>query len=215
MSRFTVIECEQRSDEWFAARAGRLTGSSAADMMRKIKSGEAASRRHLRIRLALERITGMPQERAFTTAAVERGREKEPAAFARYEAETGSILEPVGFLSLGPIMAGCSLDSFVSGRKGIVEGKCPESATHFEYLRTRQIPADYRWQCIHNLWVSEADYCDFISWDDRFPEDLQYLCIRLERNETEIAAYEQAALQFLAEVEIEVEEVNKLRKSAA
>jgi hypothetical protein len=212
---FTIIECEQRSDAWYAARAGRLTGSAAADMMRTIKSGApSTSRKHLMMRLALERITGRPQERGFTTAAVEHGRDTEPVALARYEAETGSILEPVGFLSLGAVMAGCSLDSFVSGRKGIVEGKCPESATHYEYLRTKQIPPDYRWQCVHSLWVSNAEYCDFISFDDRFPDDLQYLCVRLERNEGEIRAYESAALRFLAEVTVEVNEINKLRIAA-
>lgn len=215
MSRFIVIECEQRQPEWFAARTGRLTGSAAADMMRKVKSGDwSTSRKHLRMRLALERITGQPQERAFTTAAVERGREHEPFAASRYEAETGCILEPLGFLSMGPIMAGCSLDSFIHGRRGIVEIKCPESATHYEYLKTREIPSDYRWQCIHNIWVTGAEFADFISFDDRFPDDLQYLCVRLERKEREIEAYEAEVNRFLAEVSVEVNEINKLRKAA-
>jgi hypothetical protein len=184
-------------------------------MVRTIKSGApSASRKHLLMRLALERITGRPQERAFTTAAVQNGMDKEPDALARYEAETGSILEPVGFLSMGAVMAGCSLDSFVSGRMGIVESKCPESATHYEYLKTKQIPTDYRWQCIHNLWVSGAQYCDFISFDGRFPEDLQYLCVRLERSEIEISNYESAAMRFLAEVAVEVTEINKMRVAA-
>jgi predicted phage-related endonuclease len=215
MNRFTIIDCEQRSQEWFAARAGRLTGSAAADMMRKTKSGDwAASRKHLRMRLALERITGQPQERAFTTAAVERGRELEGMAASRYEAETGYILEPLGFLSMGPIMAGCSLDSFIHGRRGLVEIKCPESATHYEYLKTREIPPDYRWQCIHNLWVTGAEIADFISFDDRFPDDLQYLCVSLQRKEREIEAYEAEVSKFLAEVAVEVNEINKLRKAA-
>jgi predicted phage-related endonuclease len=215
MSRFTIIDCEQRTPEWFAARAGRLTGSAAADMMRKVKSGDwSTSRKHLRMRLGLERITGQPQESAFTTAAVAHGIEKEPFASVRYEAEAGCILEPLGFLSMGPIMAGCSLDSFIHGRRGIVEIKCPESATHYEYLKTRQIPSDYRWQCIHNLWVTGAEYCDFISFDDRFPDDLQYLCVRLERKESEIEAYEAEVNRFLAEVAVEVSDINKLRKAA-
>ena len=215
MSRFTVVPCEQRTQEWFAARAGRLTGSAAADMMRKIKSGDwAASRKHLRMRLVLERITGQPQERAFTTAAVAHGRDKEPVAALRYEAEAGCILEPTGFLSMGPIMAGCSLDSFIHGRRGLVEIKCPESATHYEYIKTRQIPSDYRWQCIHNLWVTGAEFADFISFDDRFPDELQYLCVRLDRKESEIAAYDAEVSKFLAEVAVEVNEINKLRIAA-
>lgn len=211
---FTVLDFEQRSPEWFTARAGRLTGSCAAAMMTEIKSGEAAARRDLRVRLALERITGRPQENEFTTAALQHGIDTEPAALGIYEAITGQILERTGFLSLDGVMAGCSLDAFVSGRKGIVEAKCPKSATHYEYLKTKQIPKPYRWQCLHNLWVSDAEWCDFISYDDRFPEHLQYLCMRVERNEVEIKSYATAAVRFLAEVAIEVDDINKLRLAA-
>lgn len=213
---YTIIDCEQRSDEWRAARAGRLTGSSAANMMREArkKGDESAARRDLRFRLALERITGRPQENEFTAASVRHGVAKEPEALGIYEAETGQILERVGFLSLGAVMAGCSLDGFVDGRKGIVEAKCPKSATHWEYLTTREIPSDYRWQCLHNLWVSGAQWCDFISYDDCFPEELQYLCIRLERDETQIQAYAALAGRFLAEVSIAVADINKLKAAA-
>jgi len=217
---YAVLDLEQRSPEWMAARAGRLTGSVAADAMRTMKSKPkefTAARKHLRMRLALERITGRPQEREFTTAAVQHGVEREPIALARYEAMSGEVLTRVGFLSHNEVLAGCSLDSAVMpGQRivGIVEAKCPESATHFEYLRTRMIPYDYRWQCLHNLWVSGADWCDFISFDDRFPEDLQYLCVRLERDPKEIREYEIAVCRFLAEVDEEVDEVNKLRKAA-
>lgn len=216
---YTILTCEQRSDEWHAARAGRFTGSCAADAMNTIKSGAfSASRKHLRTRLALERITGKPQERKFTTEALQNGIDKEPMALGRYEAETGEIVTRVGFIKHNELMAGCSLDAAIMLRDrmvGIVEGKAPESATHLEYLKPpHNIPSDYRWQCLHNLWVSGADWCDFISFDDRFPDDLQYLCVRLNRDEKEIRAYEIAALRFLAEVTEEVDEINKLRVAA-
>jgi len=213
---YLLIECDQRSDEWKRARAGRLTGSVAANMMREArkKGDESAARRDLRFRLALERITGRPQENEFTAASVRHGVAKEPDALGIYEAMTGQILERVGFLSLGPVMAGCSLDGFVAGRAGIVEAKCPKSATHYEYLTTREIPGDYRWQCVHNLWVSGAQWCDFISYDDCWPERLQYLCVRLERNEQEIQAYAASAGRFLAEVSVAVNDINKLKAAA-
>jgi hypothetical protein len=216
---YTVIDCEQRSDAWMAARAGRLTGSCAADAMQVIKSGAfSASRKHLRMRLALERITGRAQERKFTTDAVQHGIDKEPVALGCYEARAGEILTQIGFLSHNEIMAGCSLDAAIMERRkilGIVEGKAPESATHMEYLKPPHIiPADYRWQCLHNVWVSGAEWCDFISFDDRFPTDLQYLCVRFQPDEKEIRAYEIAALRFLAEVDEEVDAVNKLREAA-
>lgn len=216
---YTVIDCEQRSPQWFAARAGRLTGSAAYEAMHTIKSGAfSAARRHLCMRLALERITGKPQERPFTTAAVQHGIDHEPAALARYEAESAEILERPGFLQHNEVMAGCSLDAaliITAGRiKGIVEAKAPESDTHFEYLSAKKVPDLYHWQCLHNLWVSGAEWADFISYDPRFPADLQYLCVRVHAEPKMIRTYEIAALRFLAEVDERVDEINKLRRAA-
>ena len=142
---FTIINCEQRSDEWRAARVGRLTGSRAPHMMAKIKSGEAAARRNLRVGMALERITNRPYERFFTARVTQTGIETEPQALATYEVRSGDIVERTGFLSLDGVMMGCSLDGHVNNFEGIVEAKCPESATHYGYLKTRQIPEEYYW----------------------------------------------------------------------
>ena len=211
---FVVIDCEQKSPEWFTARLGRLTGSVAVDITRTVKSGEAASRRNLRVRLALERITGRSQESDYESQAMQHGNEFEAKALSTYEARSGSLVERVGFLRCESLMAGCSLDALVDGGDGIVEAKCPKSATHLEYLRTRQIPNDYYWQCVHNLWVSGAKYADFISFDAAFPDELQYLCVRMERNKTVIAEYEALATRFLAEVAVEVSEIEAMRNAA-
>lgn len=211
---FTVIDCEQRSDEWRLARVGRLTGSRAQHMMARIKSGEAAARRNLRVGMGLERITGKPYERGFSSRYTDQGIETEPLGIAAYEARTGSIVERTGFLSCESIMVGCSLDGHINAFEGILEAKCPESATHYGYLKTREIPEEYRWQCLHNMWVSGAKWCDFVSFDPSFPADLQYLCVRMERNEKDITAYALAATMFLAEVVVEVNEIQKLRVAA-
>jgi hypothetical protein len=212
--KYQVIDCEQKSPEWYAARIGRLTGSRAPEIMRRIKSGEAASRRNMRVQIALERITGRSLDSEFLSADMQNGIDREAHALALYEANSGQILERVGFLSCEGIMAGCSLDAFVSGRVGITEAKCPKAATHLEYLRTKQIPTDYYWQCVHNIWVSRARWCDFISYSPDFPEELQYLCVRLEPTMQELVAYEKAAMEFLAEVTVEVNAINEMRKAA-
>lgn len=208
--KYTIIECEQRSPEWYAARLGRLTGSVACDMMTKIKSGESAARRKLRVRLALERLTGRRQESDFLNASMQHGIDTEPMAVAEYEARTGTILEPVGFCQAEGLMAGCSLDSFVCGREGIVEIKCPDSSTHYEYLKQKKLPIDYYWQCLHNVWITSAKWCDFVSFDPRFEERLQYLCMRFEPTSQELTAYDQSAREFLAEVSVEVREMKEL-----
>lgn len=201
---FTICEAEQRSAEWFKARAGLLTGSRAADMLATIKSGEAAARRDYRMQLVCERLTGQPQEDGFINAAMQRGIELEPKAFAAYEALTGSVAVRTGFLRHNTILAGCSLDGHVDNFAGIVEIKCPKSATHLKYWRgPGKAPEDYIPQITHNLWITGAQWCDFLSFDDRFPENLQTFLVRVTRDEVDIDGYEKKALAFLAEVEAE------------
>ncbi len=208
---FTVIEAEQRSPEWFAARLGRLTGSRAADMLATIKSGEAAARRDLRIQLVCERLTQSLQEDAFVNAAMQRGIDCEPLAFSAYESLTGNVAHRTGFLAHDTLAIGCSLDGHVGDFAGILEVKCPKSATHLGYLRGGKVPTAYVPQITHNLWVTGAAWCDFLSFDDRFPVELQTFLVRQERNEQEIASYALAANLFLSEVAAEVEAVKGLR----
>ena len=204
---FTVIDAPQRSESWFAARAGRLTGSVAADMLSTIKSGESAARRDLRMRLVCERLTGAPQEDGFVNAAMQRGIDLEPQAFAAYESLTGNMTVRSGFLSHKSIMAGCSLDGHIGNFEGVLECKCPKSATHLRYLNEGVLPREYVPQVTHNAWIAGAEWVDFLSYDDRFPADLQVFYVRVLSKDLDIEKYEKSALAFLAEVD---ESVNVL-----
>lgn len=197
------------------ARLGRLTGSRAADMLATIKSGEAAARRDLRLQLVCERLTQQVQEDGFVNAAMERGIALEPAAFAAYEARTGHVAQRTGFIADREYAVGCSLDGHVGDFEGIVELKCPKSATHLKYLRGGIAPADYLPQITHNLWVTGAAWCDFLSFDDRFPAALQTFLVRVERDAQAIAAYEAKALAFLDEVDRDVLAVRSMTELSA
>lgn len=199
--KFTIHDAPQGTPEWLAARAGRLTGSRAGDMLAKVKAGEAAGRRDYRVQLVTERLTGCPQEDGYQSAEMKWGNEQEPFARMAYEAATGIIVRQTGFLALDEIMAGCSLDGDVEKFTGIVEFKCPKSATHIAYLSDGGLPSKYRPQVTHNLWVTGAQWCDFVSFDPRLPENLQLLIVRVNRADVDLAAYEAEALAFLAEVE--------------
>jgi putative phage-type endonuclease len=213
---FTVIAAEQRSPLWFIARAGLLTGSRAADMLATIKSGEAAARRDYRMQLVCERLTGQPQEDGFVNAAMQRGIDLEPRAFAAYEALTGAMAVRTGFLLSSTHMAGCSLDGHVENFTGIVEIKCPKSSTHLKYWRgPGKAPDDYIPQITHNLWITGAEWCDFLSFDDRFPEELQTFLVRVKRSDVDIDGYEKKALAFLAEVEAETLAIKTATKGVA
>jgi hypothetical protein len=213
MSRYTIIDCAQRTPEWYAARAGRATGSKAAAILAKIKSGEAAARRDYRLQLATERLTGTPQENGFVSAEMQRGIDLEPAARDAYEIETGEIVRTTGFFSMTEFLAGCSPDGLIDG--GLVGFKCPKSTTHVEYLKCNRVPPEYVPQVTHELWVADdAEHYDFVSYDDRLPEGLQLLVVRAYRVEFDIAAYDKEMAKFLADVEAEVQALKKLRKAA-
>lgn len=199
---FVVIDCEQRSPEWRAARAGRLTGSRASVVLMKGRSGERSKTREKYLyQLIGERINGEARETFFANADMQRGIALEPLAFAMYEASMGAMVRRTGFLQMDDHLAGCSLDGDIGNFSGIIELKCPMTATHLAYRADPQsLLDDYRAQVRHNLWVSGAAFCDLISFDDRLPKNKQLFRLRVERRDADIAAYAEAAVQFLAEV---------------
>lgn len=210
-----IVDAEQRSAEWYAARAGRMTGSRAADAFARLKGGaEAASRRDYRLQLAVERLTGTPMESGYINAEMQRGIDMEPAARGRYEMETGNLVRQTGFVIGDNEWTGCSLDGDVDGFAGIVEFKCPKSTTHIGYLQSGDLPATYRAQVTHNLWVTGAQWCDFCSFDDRLPAGLDWVHVRVYARDVDIEAHARAAEQFLAEVEDEFAKLTSLRRAA-
>lgn len=217
MSRFTVIEAEQRSEAWFAARAGRATGSKADCVIAQGKDGkEAFTRRDYRIQLACERLTGKPEEGGFVSFDMKRGIELEPVALAAYEAHSGNIVRQTGFLSCNEIQAGCSLDGDMDGFKGMLELKAPKTNTHIGYWRDRaSFIADYEGQLLHNFLVSGADYCDLCSFDDRLPKQLQLLVIQIPRKSMRVDWYVDQLNRFLAEVSVEMRDIQGLMVAEA
>lgn len=203
-----IIACDQRSPEWMALRLGKLTGSRAADAFATLKSGgESASRRNLRLQLVLERLTGQSQESGYINADMERGILLEPDACAAYEAETGIVVSPVGFVAHDTLAAGCSPDGLTDD--GLIEIKCPKAATHLDYVRGG-LPAEYRTQILHGLWLTGAAWADFVSYHPAFPLALQLKVTRLYAKDLDLAAYELTVRLFLGEVDRELAQVQAL-----
>ena len=209
---YKIIECEQRSDEWFAARAGRVTGSRAADVTAKIKTGEAAARRDYKLQLAIERLTGRPvEDGGFVSADMQRGIDLEAVARAEYVRRTGLAVRETGFVISEDMPIGCSVDGDVGEFRGILEIKCPKSWTHIQYLKAGALPPVYRSQVIHNMLVTDAQFCDFVSFDDRLPEGLQFFHIRYLRSANEMDAYRAELNAFLVDVETEYQALLELK----
>lgn len=215
MRTFTVLDAEQRTPTWYAARLGRLTGSCAGDMVATIKSGESAARRNLRLRLVLERLTGASQESDFVSPAMQAGIDREEFAFRAYEALTGDVAVRVGFCQHDEHMAGCSPDGYLGDFAKLLSIKCRQPAAHYEFIRSGKIPADAFAQIRHELWITGAADCDYFSWNPDFEPALQSRIVTVTRLEAGIADYEQKALEFLKSVDVEVATMRALANPAA
>lgn len=212
MNDFATIE--QGSAEWKQARAGKLTASRMADALAKTKSGWGASRATLMGTLIAERLTGIAAE-GFTNDAMRWGTEKEPEAREAYEFASGVDVEQVGFIIHPSISAaGASPDGHIAD-DGMVEIKCPNTATHIETLLGQAIPGKYATQMLWQMACTGRKWCDFVSFDPRMPMDMQLFIKRLERDDVHIADMESEARQFLREVDEKIAALTQQFRAAA
>jgi putative phage-type endonuclease len=198
---------EQRTDDWFAARLGKVTASRVADVIAKTKTGYGAGRANYMADLVVERLTGQKAS-SFTNAAMEWGTEQEPNAKAAYAAKTGILVEDVGFIDHPTVaMSGASPDGFAED--GLIEVKCPNTATHLEYVLAELPPLKYFTQMQWQMACTGRPWCDFVSYDPRLPERLQLLVVRVPRDDDYIKMLEQEVTTFLQELD---DKLNKLEK---
>ena len=199
---------EQGTDEWFAMRIGKVTASRVADVIAKTKSGYSSSRDNYMAQLVCERLTGQKGE-SFTNAAMQHGTETEPLARLAYEVSQNVLVDQVGFVPHPSIkMAGASPDGLV-GDDGLIEIKCPNTATHIETLLSETVPTKYFTQMQFQMACTGRQWCDFVSFDNRLPAELQLFVKRVPRDEMYIKLMEAEIVQFLAELD---DKINKLMK---
>lgn len=195
-----VLAFDQGTPEWLAARAGKVTASRIEAVLAKIKTGEAATRRDYKAQIVAEILTGVPQESGFINDEMRWGTATEPLARAAYEADTGEIVEQVGLVMHPTIeRAAASPDGIVGN--GLIEVKCPKTATHLQYLIDGVAPAKYQPQMLWQMACTEQSWVDFVSFDPRLPEDMQLFVVRFQRDDKRIAEMEAEALKFLTEVD--------------
>ncbi|MFU7056388.1 lambda exonuclease family protein [Pseudomonas aeruginosa] len=193
----------QQTDDWFAQRLGKVTASKVKDVMAKGRGGApSATRQNYMMQLLCERLTGKRDE-GYTSAAMQRGNDLEPIARAAYEmyedcevVEVGLILHPSidGF--------GASPDGVIlleNGRRGL-EIKCPNTAQHIAVIQSGKHDTQYEWQMLAQMACADLESVDFVSFDDRLPEELQYVCFRYHRDEERIREMESEVKAFLEEL---------------
>ena len=202
-----VINCEQGSPEWLAARAGRVTASHICDVINFKKNGEeSTSRRDYRIKMVTEMLTGTPCEDVYPNADMRRGTELEPYARIAYEDLSGMHVQQVGlFVHASIPQAAASPDGLV-GADGLIEIKCPRSYNHINnILADGIIDSDYQLQMLWQMECTQRRWCDFVSYDPLMPEALRLFVVRFNRDEEALAGIREKVVKF-------IEEANNLKE---
>ena len=195
----TTVNLEQGSQEWLQARCGKVTASRVADIMAKTKSGYSASRGNYMAELVCERLTGVPTD-TYKSAAMEWGTAQEPHARAAYEAVGGVLVEEVGFVPHPSIPdTGSSPDGLVKDN-GLIEIKCPNTATHIDTLLSGKVPDRYNTQMQWQMACTGRVWCDYVSYDPRMPENMRLFLTRVFRDQSAILAMETEVLTFIHEL---------------
>lgn len=206
-------EIIQGSDAWKQLRLGKVTASRVSDVVARTKTGYGASRANYMASLIAERLTGVPTE-TYQNAAMTHGTETEPEARCAYEFYQGVAVTEVAFVPHPKIdQAGCSPDGLV-GDTGLVEIKAPNTATHLETLLGQSVPGKYITQIQFQMACTGRQWCDFVSYDPRMPENMRLFIKRVERDEGKIKELESEVASFLLEMAVKLSELNSLYGTA-
>ena len=199
---------EQRTDDWYAARLGKVTASRVADVIAKTKTGYGAGRANYLADLVVERLTGQKAQ-GFSNAAMEWGTQTEPQARAAYSAKTGILVEEVGFIDHPTVaMSGASPDGFAE--EGLIEVKCPNTSTMLEFILDGKPPQKYVTQMQWQMACTTASWCDYVSFDPRMPKHMRLIVIRQDRDNKLIAELEKEVTAFLREIDERIAKLNEL-----
>ena len=203
-----IEKVEQGTPEWFAARLGNVTASRVADVIAKTKSGYSASRENYMAQLICERMTNTVAE-SYTNAAMQWGTETEPLARAAYESLADVLVDEVGYIAHPTIeRAGASPDGLI-GVFGLLEIKCPNTATHIDTLISEQVPTKYITQMQWQMSCTGRTWADFVSFDPRLPSGLQMFVKRVEFDAEYVAMLKEEVIKFLTELDAKIFKLNE------
>lgn len=186
-----ISDIEQGSEEWLALRFGWITASKFKDV---IAGGQGKTRMAYMRQLAAETITGERID-SYSNEYMEWGTETEPQARAMYELENAVNVDQISFIKHDSIRAGCSPDGLI-GNDGLIEIKCPKTTTQIETFLSGKMPPSHKAQVQGQLWISEREWTDFVSFDPRINGSSSYFCVRVYRDEAYIKTLEEGVKAF-------------------
>lgn len=191
-------DIEQRSDEWYAIRCGRLTGSDFHTFM-----GNSETKKNKLLQKACEKITGKIEDDHYISADMQRGIDLEDEAVFLYEMQSGNEVKKVGFIELDEFV-GCSPDGLV-GDDGMIECKAPKDSVYLKQVIEDKIKPEYYTQIQYNLYVSGRKWCDYIAYNKNF----ELFVKRFERDEPYIEKIKVAINECVQVIKENIEKYNK------
>jgi len=200
---------EQRSEEWFKIRRGKITSSEIHKIMGE--KGLTETAKTYLLEKVCENFGGVTEPAH--GQALDWGTELEPVAIEHYSKVTKTEVEKASFIVANKFYGG-SPDGIVKPN-GVIEVKCPfKSANHFKHglidspAKFKKVAPNYYYQCISNMICAKAKWCDFISFDPRVSSDYQMFIYRLELDKEEASLIKERleiAVKYMEELKEEIE----------
>lgn len=198
------VTAEQRTDEWYAARLGRVTGSRFKDVLAisKRDGSPLQARTDYKKELVTERLVGaVGKKDVYVTPEMLWGQQNEDLARTQYQLRTGNTVSGEGFIQHDDLMVGVSTDGLVNDT-GNLEIKCLATRNHlYNIAMNGDMPDDYKAQVQGQMWITGRDWCDFVGYDSRVPDGLDLFVTRILRDDDYIALLEAEITGFLAEID--------------
>lgn len=193
-----IYTCEQRTEQWYDLRLGKITGSKIKDVLSK-----GAGRNTYMMDLVAERLTQV-RGNGYINEYMQWGIDHEVEARNKYIEISGNSVCEVGFVEKNEWI-GFSPDGLILD-DGLSEIKCPKTTTHIEYILKDKVPTTYIPQIQFGLWVTERDWCDFISYDPRLIQNPIFIK-KVKRDEKKIKEIEEACNQFIEEMKTVLDKI--------
>lgn len=189
-----IIECEQRSPQWFQERLGKPSSSRFGEIL--TSTGEISKQRKGYLYdLAAQIISGQSPE-TYTSAAMEEGIRREEESRTLYEMIYGVEVKQVGMIFPDDDKKYlCSPDGLRADNIGL-ELKNVLPKTQVEYLLSKKLPSVYVPQVQGSMLVTGFKQWHFMSYCPALPP----LILEIERDEKWIEKCESELKSFNEEL---------------
>lgn len=203
-----ILDCEQGTDEWLAARAGIPTASMFGSIITP-NGASSGSRSTYMDQLAYEWLIGKADPDAYTGSYwMKRGQELEDEARSYYEFWSDNKVTQVGFAYKDALrQVGCSPDGLID-KEGGWECKTPKGTTLVGYMKDNVFPNYYKPQVQGNMWICDRQWWDFMIYNP----NTDPLIYRIKRDEAYIAKLEALMKEFLADLRILRQDIKSFKR---